>query len=577
MPSLRSSFLLLAVLAAGVALGMLLGTTPRAGRFPEPDDARFRGPRSEAAPVLKGRGEEGPPVLREERGPDVSPSVPAGQETPAVTGRHVPPVLEVRVTDAEGNPVGATVYAFPHDAVPQDWEEAPYGEHRPPGPCRLELPVPGLYDVFARSRYPVGVTRRTGVLVRAGDVVPIDLAVAAGRPIRIELGEPWPLADPLRAGRLKASIQILAARGVPGGDGAEGVLPRMGTFVPLRPLTGPWESRPLPPSLEFVVSVALTVPKAYREGALDGPGYRVFATPPIVRPGGTVRLHAERQASLHVRPRLEAPEAWPAGPIRLDLAFEDGRGAHTHTRRWRAPGSIRRQKRPLVFRGRPGKARLTWDGPGIAPGALEDLHLDATRALEAEIAIRLDASELPSREPLVVRLAGQGDPPSHGSGEDSLAAAAILESPGDDYPTVLEWRDDDRAEHAELDYGWRRADFLVVWRGAHEVSRPTPIPPRGSMTVTLEPAGVAIVVPCRLLREGVGRLRIRRADGLPFLLLRDRDQPVLRPGAQVQGGDLVGPLPAGRHTFQVELAGRRLPDATVVVEPGGVGILRLVW
>jgi hypothetical protein len=218
--------------------------------------------------------------------------------------------------------------------------------------------------------------------------------------------------------------------------------------------------------------------------------------------------------------------------------------------------------RQITLPGSPGPARLRWEGEGVLPGKLEEITLPERGLKEVSVVLRPDPDSRPLVENLELRLEGEVERDEeilvHGRLEDENLEE-MFEVGGD---TVL-------------DRTWRQADRLIVRVGGLISDALVP-PERGPLEVPLRPGGYLVVVPEAVIREEMGDLVIRRADGLPFLVSEYVDESAeLVVEAIATVGMLVGPLPEGECVFEARLGRARLRDARVRVRGGGIGVLRI--
>jgi hypothetical protein len=456
------------------------------------------------------------------------------------------------------------------------WDDIPHVDHDPPGPCRLGVASAGAYDVGARTMDYVGAALARDRVVGPGETVGVVLRVPRGRPVMVVPPERWPFQADLESGRIHLVVEVVDE--IPGGEWFPG---RDDTLDIKAHVTtagkGAWRSPPLPRGVNLRVRTTLFLDHRRKAHEDERPVWTVVAEPEVVRAGGTVRLRAVPAAWLLIRPRAEDPRSWPTGGLEVVFRLsQDGSSGREWTRAWGGVGELGREdastKSWMTLPARPGVASLSWDGEGILPGEATGIRLQQGPPTVLDVILRQDPRELPAPQDIEVELRGLPEPTP---GREALPVSleALLSTDDEDRPERLE-HSICEGEPRRLDWGWRRAAWLLASAEGGLVSRPVPIPREGGVTVELEPGGYLVVVPARALGDDLGEVRVRRKDGRPFLAGgMEGWEDSIHESVEVSAGTNLGPLPAGTYTFAVTIAGVPQPDVTVTVRPGRFAVL----
>ena len=497
--------------------------------------------------------------------------------------------LDVAVVEENGEPCRTTgvVYALPAgEPGADDLDDVSHATLGNGASARLAVPIAGAYDVGCRALGRFGLA--TNVCAEAGKRTPVTVRLPAGLPLEVVWDRSQRDADAKEGPDLQGKL-LLAALDVPFRE-----FPGRGEHLGLtREIDlwsdGPWVTTDLPRGTRLEVGASLIefAPRRGGEKAMPGPcrHYRLVADRTIAFPGDTVRVRLEHLARVTIRLRGIPSTDWPEGGASGTFYFEQGWGTTPHRAAWGSRAEIVGRTTALDFEGVPGQLRLRWEGEGIAEGSREDLFLESGENGEVECLLRPDLATAPpsrasaNREHLSVWIQGlsaRGSAPGlqeeprvfavaateDGTASETLDSAVSLEGP-EPFPVSDDFH--------------RSREILAVFGTTH-ASDPVPVPAGGSVVVTVRPAGLLIVVPETVTTAGMGKLEVRRSDGLPIPVRSADDWTMLgeaRLSPRVQPGTMLGPFPEGELRFEVRLGRVRLPDATATVRAGHIGVLRI--
>ena len=183
------------------------------------------------------------------------------------------------------------------------------------------------------------------------------------------------------------------------------------------------------------------------------------------------------------------------------------------------------------------------------------LRLDPDAVRSSGDAITLDLSALPAamRPPHSLNVYGV---------DSAEAVGASTQSYGKGEPHVLE-------------PVWRKATSVIATVDGTWVSPPERPPPSGEWRLGFIQGGTLVVMPEFQVSSYLGGLRLRRADGAPFVhQLGDGEHSGVGE-ADVTVGTVLGPFPPGPVRFTVKMGSHALPDAVADVRAGGATSLVL--
>lgn len=528
-----------------------------------------------------------------------------------------PASILVTVLEPEGRPVqgGGTVYALsPGEPGTDDAEDLCRAEVAEDGTARLRLPGAGTYDVGARTAW--GTTLAQDVRVPQGDAATLDLRLSGDAPVRVVCEPPWP--PPVESPILRVSLWT-AGEGFVDHPGRGQALSR-GSEIDVGS-DGTGTSPLLPSGASFSVSATffetgLQLFADNEEGRRTPAAQKSLRYLPVpdretVRPGETVRIRLQPVAVLVVEAEGEpwVPEGTdPRRAVGLRVEFSQGESRTLATlpvagAAWKELFGERKGKpavpfRPrLLFRGESGPCRLEWSGQGIRSGERDDVVLRAGEIVHGTIAFQADSSGREKPTPDYGNEPGDGEPVPEpeplpiaidGLPGDRQAMVYLLardeEGEVDEYSEVTQTGEETGAPSSVEFTGVPRAGAVAVAVAPPDLaSDPVPVPAAGSLRIALRPGGLLLVAPEEAYPTEFGRLRVRPADGRPFLIWEDDQRGTAEGPAEfaetgeavVSAGAVLGPFPEGRIMFQVRLGGVRLPDATATVKAGRIEVLRI--
>jgi hypothetical protein len=502
--------------------------------------------------------------------------------------------IEVNVRLADGTPAAEVlVYALPAgEPGADDSESIPTAETDAEGGATIPVAVAGLYDVGAIRNCTGGLAR--DVRVTDGATSRCQVALPDGQPVLFEL-TPWPPAP----GNFVVMVSCSADSEEDRGAGVRRVyLPGRGEALQGNSGSN-CNAEGKAWSVEFTagsrVHFGVT---AYEQRPTPGnPGaMQTVQAPFVIEPqtgtataGETVRLRVRERSgvTLHVRTEPQLP---PDRPMAFVLTLHHG-GGREESRMMFA--GVKPDQPPwwvVRLEGLPGSARVEWREDaeagnyapvGIAPGALDRVEVGPGEGEPRDVVFRIDAAQAARPCPTapvedVVHLVFLGVPAERRS--DGSWCAVVLPGPEEEPDDLTSLNADFGGDglQAEAIYRGRKAFFTC---GPDLVSEMTVLPEAGPAQVRLSPGGLLLVAPEFILDGTLGRLTLRRPDGLPLALNSGAEDgwslsdASFRP--EVGAGTLLGPLPPGAVTFEVRLGGARLPDATAAVRAGRIEVLRI--
>ena len=570
MSSRRTTWILGLGFLAGLASGWLLfgldapptSEGPVLGEDPTSDASSETG-----APLLEARGRERTP--RRATAKDVAPGTgtdasPAGSsgaaaESPTEDLEGFPPGvrawIRVIVEPAPGESVvSGEAYVLPAGgAGVDDIEAAPHTDANSEEPGLIPLGQAGVYDVgFAWREH---ATLRRDVEVRDGETVTVAFQASEVGSVRVQLDDPLPTI----AG---AEVYAMAYLGkVAEGDGT--AYPGRGEYRSYgwstRLQAGTTTFGRLVPGERARLTLRLVLSR--RE---PRPMFRTLASHALVasmetvEAGDLVRVRVVPSAALTLELGHD-PSRWPVGLARqLTVEVAHARG----TERLSIWFQRRDQMKPDFALRRhiavaPGPVEVRWRGRDVEPGVLRGTMGDTGSALTLRGELALAASASALGRPLRLDVVWPAGAPED---EELKLCGIIHRSDGEDLAGWTVARTDTDPRESMM----REACPLVGVIG-HEFATPVLRRPQGD-TLRIKPVrgGLIVVVPAIVTPGRLGRLVLRRADGLPI----PRVDGGFAARIEVETGQRIGPFPPGTHVFHVSRGGQQLPDARVVVRAG---------
>ena len=355
--SARRAVLLVLWLATAVAAGWLLSRAL-------PEDERRAVVDRETAPKHESRPSD-PPAA----------STP---EDPETRDEELGPAcFEVSVVREDGTPVRANVYALPAGAPGAYLWEVTNASHEPPGPCRLVVPRPGVYDIGCRTDSPHAHAMVTDVAVGPGDTSGVTLRLAKGAPVTISLEPGLRLGDLVTDGWVMCNAFVFA-KGIdaPGRD----ELPDIHEELKLEG-TGPWGTAALPPGRSYRVAAQLRhVRDIDSIQRIEPMPVRLVADPEHASAGARVVLRRAPGVLVILRFEREEERSWTTYLLRLRFELAGAEG-----KRVLGAGA---DDEFLSFVTAPGPARVRWTGDGVAPGEIDLGDLSEGAVVERTIGLR---------------------------------------------------------------------------------------------------------------------------------------------------------------------------------------------
>jgi len=564
-PALVVAFL--AGLAAGVALAWLLEDRDRfvAPRLTADRDASPVHEHAPSAPTLHAGGRE----------PTASP-LPA--ETPARTADPLPPFeppaelglppgvagwirVEV-VTTPETEGSGGTVYALAAGAPGvEDIDLVPHGEAYADAPGRIAVARPGRYDVGLVLGE--GHLLRRDVLVTAGETTTVVFQPPVPRRVHVVLEDPLPVVP---GWSVLVGLQL-----GPVADGRVVSWPGRGEHqnrvygMNLAPRTS--EVGAFLPGERFTMRATLFAHRAAPKPVSQPvKGFCVVCEPAEIEGGDTVRLRIVPAGTLRLEATLDAG-TWPAGVERmLDLEVRHPAGVHRIHEAVSQAGDPQTDGAEVYawsFFVPAGAVEVRWSGADIEPDSLRGLVVRTGETTQGEFDMRFAGRARQLGRPLRIEVVW----PEAREEDDQLQLAGAFRL-ADGRREVSTWSVV-RGEGGVREPRMRVAAGYVGVIGRLWATGPLEVPPGETLRIRPVLGGLIVLAPEVDRPESMGRLLLRRPDGLPI----PRPDEGFDLDVEARAGRVLGPFVPGEHAFQVWLGARRLPDVKVTVRAGRTAAL----
>lgn len=476
--------------------------------------------------------------------PPATEEVAGGETSNEPDGSPLFPELRVVVRDSDGAPVrSGRVWASRSVDFVMGLHVAD-GEIDDDGTCRLRLPKPDTYDVFASDGEMLGAME-AGVRVASDTNVTVTLPVAAElRFVRAE-GEP----------PLQGSATISAKRITP-------------EQMRCLDVASPWiddreiSLAELPLTLRTVAGTRFRYWHAVDPSLATPDVFTAPATVVIRRPPwGTYRL----VFSVEPADRVEERD----GFVETVVTVEGGGKVD----RWESPSGIFDVKRgqrvadvfKFTFEQYPPAAHSTvrWSGRGIRPGSAE-IDVPERGVVDVPVVLRLEDGSLPESK-IVVRVDGP-------AGTKGVEAWIVNpEGTADAMPDIADLH---RDQEIEFPAGWTPNALVIVAPGL--VAEPQRLVVGARHDFTLVRGGVVRVLRGIRPPEGVA-LMLRRRDRLPIRV--DAKEPgSVGIGSEFILGEpkiVLGPFAPGDVALEVTMGPTVVAEMTAHVVAGETTDLRL--
>lgn len=489
------------------------------------------------------------------------PSAQPGAAEPS-QGSDVAGWVEVTALHADGTPArDATAYAVRAGRTSKtstpDWPEADVDAA---GRARIPVPAAGVYDVgviFPSREEPRALV--TDVQVAAGTTTKVEVRLPELAPVDVVIEDEVP-------GRIALyATERIAARS------RESYYPARGESSAVRwSFHSPLTSVMLPAGVAF----ELWPQEQGADGKWRGMGADFEATPAVVVPPGRVvlrrRTAPEPEMTVPLRLKVEGSVPVAVESSRLRLRFAEGTAEEAEydiAVRWKNGVP---EAEALTIAPRDVDSKLTWSGEGVVSGeALLPAASHAKDGAAAPIEILIRGDGVPYLEGIDV--VGGRQPPR----SDSPFLHAQDPTNPRAHGVGIYTEHQNRME--DLRPGW----LAVAEWGAWWVSKPTAVPVRGRLQLTLVPGGYLLATSARVPTRGLGALTIRRADGAwlgerTAYDIEDDDCDGESAGG-ARPGMILGPLPEGDVELIVSLGGEERTRIVARVRANAITPFALTW